>query len=71
MQFGKAVIDQGINIAVGNRPDTAALAAIAAVRPAERTEFFATEWAQPFPPSPAITSIFASSMNFMFYRQKN
>src|SRR3569623_111891 len=40
---GVAKIDQGIEIDVGDQKHTAAVAAVAAVRPAERDEFFAAQ----------------------------
>jgi hypothetical protein len=43
MHLGETIVHQGIDIAVGNGKDTAALATVTAVRPAEWTEFFTTE----------------------------
>src|SRR3569623_1096881 len=48
---GVAKIDQGIEIDVGDQKHTAAVAAVAAVRPAERDEFFAAK------PRAAITAV--------------
>ena len=36
-------VDQGIQIFIGDQPDTAAIATITAVRPAQRDELLATE----------------------------
>ena len=40
---GKAVLDQRVDVAVGQRPDAAALAAVAAIRAAHRDELLAPE----------------------------
>src|ERR1700726_4646639 len=43
VQFGKTIIDQRIDITIGDRPDGAAFAAVATVWTAERPEFFAAK----------------------------
>jgi hypothetical protein len=43
VHFGVAEVDQGVDVAVGDRPDGAALAAVAAVRTAEGAELLAAE----------------------------
>ena len=43
VHLGVTEVDQGVDIAVGHGPDRAALAAIAAVRSAERAKLFAAE----------------------------
>ena len=40
---GVAIVEQGVDVAVGDREDVAAMAAIAAIRSAEGDEFFAPE----------------------------
>src|SRR5450830_167491 len=40
VQLGIAIVDQGVDITVGHRPDGAALATIAAIGATEWTEFF-------------------------------
>src|SRR5690349_14739392 len=43
VELGITIVNQGIDIAVGNGPDAAALAAVAAIRTAKRPEFFAAK----------------------------
>ncbi len=47
MQAGIAIIDQRVDVAVGNSNNAAAPAAVAAVRPAFRNEFFAAKARRP------------------------
>lgn len=59
------IIDQGVHVIVGNDPYTSAFPAIAAVRAANGLNFSRLNEATPLPPLPAITSIRASSINFI------
>src|SRR6202171_4823504 len=43
----KAIVDQGINVSLGNRPDAAAAPAVAAVGPAARNVFFTPQRYRP------------------------
>lgn len=62
-----AIIDQSIQVSVGNGINRAAAAAVSAVGTAFRNKLSRRNEATPFPPLPAKTSIFASSTNFIFY----
>jgi hypothetical protein len=60
-----AVVDQRVDVAVGQRPDAAATAAVAAVGAAEGDELLAPEAHAAGATVAGDTSIVASSMNFM------
>jgi hypothetical protein len=43
VQLGITVVNQGVDVTISDRPDTATFAAVAAIRTAERSEFFAAK----------------------------
>ncbi len=61
----EAEAEQGVEVAVAEQVDRAAVAAVAARRAARSTNFSRRKAMQPLPPPPASASIRASSMKFI------